>query len=307
VEGLIKEGLTLESEDKKDTLSKRGLAIYELLVMPRSGAIGKSLKDLNFRKEYGWSVIAVQRGNSSYRTDVGSMRLAVGDSLLVVGELTRKETLQASRDFIMLESSASDQPVKVKETITSVGLLAAAVVVSMFGVPIYVSVLAAALIAIFSGSVTMQEAYRAIEWQVIFVVGAMYSVSLALVGSGLAELAGSILAPLTERFGPLGLAGGSFMIASLLSQIMGGQFEMLMTGPIAISAAIQYGVNPQAVALAVAIGCSNSFLTPMAHPANLLMMAPGGYKFSDFPKIGWWLFFLSFFMLLVGMILFWGM
>ncbi len=86
---------------------------------------------------------------------------------------------------------------------------------------------------------------------------------------------------------------------------MGGQFEMMVTGPIAISAAIQYGLNPQAIALAVALGCSNSFLTPMAHPANLLMMAPGGYKFSDFFKIGWWLFLLSFVMMLVGMVLFW--
>jgi di/tricarboxylate transporter len=97
------------------------------------------------------------------------------------------------------------------------------------------------------------------------------------------------------------------LVASILSQIMGGQFEMLMTGPIAISAAIQYGISPQAVALAVAIGCSNSFLTPMAHPANLLMMAPGGYKFTDFLKIGWWMFILAFVMLLAGMVLFWGM
>jgi len=82
---------------------------------------------------------------------------------------------------------------------------------------------------------------------------------------------------------------------------------MMVTGPIAISAAIQYGINPQAVALAVAIGCSNSFLTPMAHPVNLLMMAPGGYKFSDFLKVGWWFFLLSFVMLLVGMILFWNL
>jgi len=174
-------------------------------------------------------------------------------------------------------------------------------------VPIYLAVLAAALIAIFSRSVTMQEAYHAIEWQVIFVVGSMYSISLALVHSGLAASAGSLLARSADAFGPIGLAGSSFLIASILSQIMGGQFEMLMTGPVAISAAIQYGISPQAIVLAVAIGCSNSFLTPMAHPANLLMMAPAGYKFTDFLRIGWRMFLIALVMLLVGMILFWGM
>jgi len=307
VEALACEGVRIEADDKKDSLSKRGLAVFELLVMPRSSAVGKDLKTLNFRQQYGWSVIALRRGDSNYRTDVGSMKLAVGDSLLVVGETARKESVNLERDFILLESSLSDQPVRLKETAFSLGLLVAAVIAAVLGVPIYLAVLAAALIAIFSRSVTMQEAYHAIEWQVIFVVGSMYSISLALVHSGLAASAGSVLARSADAFGPIGLAGSSFLIASILSQIMGGQFEMLMTGPVAISAAIQYGISPQAIVLAVAIGCSNSFLTPMAHPANLLMMAPAGYKFTDFLRIGWRMFLIALVMLLVGMILFWGM
>lgn len=302
---LSSQGVQIKPEDAENTLSKRGLVIFELLVMPRSGAVGKTLKDLDFRKRYGWSVLALQRGSSNYRTDVGSMRLSVGDSLLVVGESSRRDATRNDRDFIMLESSPSDQPLLLKETGISLGLLLAAVAAAALGIPVFAATLVAALLVIFSGTISMQEAYEAIEWQIIFVVGGMYSVSLALVESGLAQSAGSLLFHLVELFGPLGLAGGGFLIASFLSQIMGGQFEMMVTGPIAISAAIQYGLNPQAIALAVALGCSNSFLTPMAHPANLLMMAPGGYKFSDFFKIGWWIFLLSFFMMLVGMVLFW--
>jgi len=300
-------GVRIKSDKQEDTLSKRGLVIFELLIMPRSDAVGKTLKDLEFRKRYGWSVIALQRGSSNYRTDVGSQRLAVGDSLLVVGESARRDVLESSRDFILLEPSLSDQPLKLKETVFSLGLLLAAVAAAVLGVPVYIAVLVAALLSIFSGTISMQEAYKAIEWQIIFVVGGMYSFSLALVESGLAASVGSLMARLAESFGPLGLAGGGFLVASILSQIMGGQFEMMITGPVAISAAIQYGVNPQAVAVAVAIGCSNSFLTPMAHPVNLLMMAPGGYKYSDFLKIGWRFFLLTFIMLLVGMVLFWGL
>jgi len=307
VEKLACDGVRIEIDNKKDSLSKRGLAIFELLVMPRSSAVGKNLKDLNFRQQYGWSVIALRRGDSNYRTDVGSMKLAVGDTLLVVGETARKGSVTLERDFILLESSLSDQPLRLREAILSLGLLIGAVIAAVMGVPIYISVLIAALAVVFSGAVNMQEAYRAIEWQVIIAVGGMYSISLALVHSGLAASAGAILARSVDLFGPIGLAGSSFLVASILSQIMGGQFEMLMTGPVAISAAIQYGISPQAIALAVAIGCSNSFLTPMAHPANLLMMGPAGYKFSDFLRIGWRMFLLALVMLLAGMVLFWGL
>ena len=304
---LREKGVRIKLEDEKHSLSKRGLAIFELLVLPRSNAIGKTLKDLNFRKKYGWSVIALQRGNQNYRTDVGTMHLAVGDSLLVVGEFARKEAMRETRDFILLEPSAADQPLRKKEAVISIGLLLAAVAAAAIGVPVYVATLATALLAIFSGVISIEEAYQAIEWQVIFAVGGMYSISLALVESGIAQQAGSVMTQLADQFGPLGLAGGGFLVASILSQIMGGQFEMMVTGPIAISAAIQYGISPQAIALAVALGCSNSFLTPMAHPANLLMMAPGGYRFRDFFKIGSWIFVLSFVMLLAGMVLFWGL
>ncbi len=110
---------------------------------------------------------------------------------------------------------------------------------------------------------------------------------------------------LTDIFGPLGLAGGAFLVSAFLAQIMGGQVSILITGPIAISAAIQYGMNPQAIAVAAAIGCSNSFLKPMAHSINMIMVSSGGYKFKDFFHIGRWLFLISFIGLLVGMVVFW--
>jgi di/tricarboxylate transporter len=92
-----------------------------------------------------------------------------------------------------------------------------------------------------------------------------------------------------------------------LTQFMGGQVSALVTGPVVISAAIAVGANPQAVAVATAIGCSASFFTPLAHPVNILMIAPANYKFSDFLRAGWILTILSFGMLLLGLKVFWGM
>jgi len=302
---LLAFNIQIKPANRDNSLSKRGLTVFELLVAPRSGAVGKTLKDLNFRQRYGWSVLALQHGTDKYRTNVGSRRLAVGDSLLVIGESGKRELIRRDRDFILLEPNLADQPILLKETIISVSLLFGAVAAAALGVPIFIAMLAAAVLLLLTSTLSMQEAYEAIEWQVIFVVGGMYGLSVAMVQTGLADITGQWMVRLADVFGPLGLAGGAFLISSILTQIMGGQVTILVTGPIAISAALQYGLNPQAIAVATAIGCSNSFLTPMAHAVNLIMISPGGYQFGDYFKIGRWLFLIAFIGLLAGMILFW--
>jgi di/tricarboxylate transporter len=110
---------------------------------------------------------------------------------------------------------------------------------------------------------------------------------------------------LVTPLGPLGLAAGAYLLTALLTQVMGGQVTALVTGPIAISAALSLHTNPQAIAVATAIGCSASFFTPIAHPVNILMIGPANYQFKDFIRIGWRLSIVCFVMLLIGMVLFW--
>jgi di/tricarboxylate transporter len=302
---LAKEDLHISQEDHRNHLSKRGISVFELLVAPRSKALGKSLKDLDFRRQLGSSVIALQRGDRVFRTDVGNRRLKVGDALLVVGESSRRHLIKDSHDFILLEPSPADQPLRRRDAALSLGLLLAGIIASALGVPIYLSMLISALLAILFGTISMREAYAAIEWQVIFIVGGMYSLSLAMVQTGLADMAGGWLSAFADYFGLLGLAGGAFLISALLTQVMGGQIVVLMTGPVAISAALSLGVDAKAIALAAALGCSASFLTPMAHSVNLLVMVPGGYAMRDFFRIGWRLFLVCFLAFLVAMTIFW--
>jgi di/tricarboxylate transporter len=136
-------------------------------------------------------------------------------------------------------------------------------------------------------------------------IAGMYSVSVAMTNTGLAQMIGERMLSLVAPLGPVGLAGGAYVMTTLLTQVMGGQISALVTGPISISAAISLGTNPQAIAVATAIGCSASFFTPIAHPVNLLMMAPANYRFSDFFRIGWRLTIVCFIMLIVGVMLFW--
>jgi di/tricarboxylate transporter len=126
-----------------------------------------------------------------------------------------------------------------------------------------------------------------------------------MVQTNLADLWGQSIIATAYPLGPLGVAAGAYLLTVLLTQFMGGQVTALVIGPITISAAISLGVNPQAVAVATAIGCSTSFMTPMSHPVNILTVAPANYRFVDFLRAGWPLTLVSFGMLLVGLTFFW--
>jgi di/tricarboxylate transporter len=165
--------------------------------------------------------------------------------------------------------------------------------------------LAAALLLLITGMLSMEEAYQGVKWQAIFLIAGMYSVSLAMVNTGLALRIGGVMIAIVTPLGPLGLGAGAYLLTAALTQVMGGQVTALVTGPIMISAAISLHTSPQAVAVATAIGCSASFFTPIAHPVNILMIAPANYEFEDFFHIGWRLTIVCFVMLLVGLIVFW--
>ncbi len=302
---LVRMGLDILPADKQAHLSLYGITLAEILLAPRSSWEGKTLKEIDLRQRYGLTAIALKRLTRSYRTDVGNLPLQMGDVLLVLGQPRRIRKLQHQSEAIVIESNPGDQPVHIIQAVLTVGITLAAVGASIAGAPVFLSVLAGAVLVLLLNLVTLEEAYQTIEWQAIFLIAGMYAVSLALVQTGLAALLGKGMLSLVGPFGAIGLAGGAYLLTGVLTQVMGGQVSALVTGPVVISAAISMGVNPQAVAVATAIGCSASFFTPMAHPVNILMIAPANYKFSDFLKAGWILSLLSFAILLLGLFIFW--
>jgi di/tricarboxylate transporter len=307
VNALRKTDLEIQHPVKNGHLSAQGVTFYEVILSPHSKVNGQTLKQIEFRKHYGLTVVALQRLDRIYRTDVGDIPLSLGDSLLVIGTSDQIKALKQSIHFIVIEPNPSDQPINRRASIQSAAVMVIAIAAAIAGVPIYLSMLAGALLVVLLGILSMDEAYRAIEWQAIFLIAGMYAVSLAMVNTGLAAYLGNAMINLVQPLGSIGIAAGSFILTAVLTQFMGGQVTALVTGPIAISAAISMGVVPQGVAVATAIACSASFLTPLAHPVNILMIAPANYKFSDFFNIGWILTILSFLMLLIGLKLFWGM
>lgn len=307
VSQLAAQGAEIGREQPVGYISKRGVSLIEVILAPHSRVEGQTLRELDFRRNYGFTAVALLRGRRSYRTDVGAFKLAPGDSLLMVGAPDQLRRLRANPDFIVMEPDLSDQPIQTRRAVLALVILGAAIAVSIVGFPVYLAMLIAAVTMILTGLLSMEEAYRAMEWRAIYLIAGMFAVSVAMVQTGLAGLIGNVVLGVVSPFGPIGLAAGSYLLTAALTQIMGGQVSALVTAPIAISAAIGMHTSPQAMAVAAAIGCSASFLTPIAHPVNILMIGPGNYRFSDFFRVGWWLTVISFAMLVLGMVLFWGL
>jgi di/tricarboxylate transporter len=157
-----------------------------------------------------------------------------------------------------------------------------------------------------TGCINLDDAYRGISWRVVFLIAGLLPLSLAMINTGLAERIGQSIVNSLAAYGPLALVAGLFLLTLVVTQVIGGQVAALIVGPIAVTAALQSGVNAQAAAVAVAIACSAAFLTPIAHPVNILMMGPGSYTPRDFLRVGSGMTVVTLLALLLGMRLFWG-
>ncbi len=286
-------------------ISQFEVTLIELILAPHSAYAGKTVKQMNFRRKYGFTVVAVLRRGRSYRTDVGDIQLELGDSLLMIGPQARVRDLRVNPDIIPLETEPVYRAVPRRRAVISILIFLAAIIFALLGVPVYLSVLAAAVLVLLLGFLPIQEAYRSVEWQVIFFIAGMYVASLGMVHTGLADLVGRSVLAVVGHPSPLGLAAAVFLLAAGLTQFMGSQATAFVVGPIAISAAIHLGVNPQAIAVSTALGCSASFLTPISHPVNVIMMGPGNYRAGDFLRVGLGLMLVVFLAMLAGMVLFW--
>jgi di/tricarboxylate transporter len=283
------------------------IELAEVVVGPRASFIGQTLQQLRFRTKFGLTVVSLWREGRSYRTNVGTIPLAAGDALLITGPLDRIQQLQLAEEpgFIVLHTQPAEQPFGRQAVIAVVITMIVLVATATGWVATGEAMLAGAAALIVSGCITMDDAYRAIEWRVITMIAGLLPIGVALTETGLGAKIGTLLTSNLAAYGPMALLTGLFLMTVLMTQLVGGQVTPLIIGPIAISAALSAHVNPQAIAVAVAIGCSTAFLTPIAHPVNGLMMGPGNYRFGDFLRVGLGLTVVCLLTLLIVMPLVW--
>jgi di/tricarboxylate transporter len=139
---------------------------------------------------------------------------------------------------------------------------------------------------ILTGCLTMEEAYRYVEWKAIFLIAGMLPLGIAMERTGAAQLIADGIVAAVGPLGPLALLAGFFLLAAGASQVMPNPAVAVLLAPVALNAAQDLGISPYSVMMAVAISASAAFMSPVGHPSNLLVMGPGGYRFSDYLKAG---------------------
>ncbi|MFN8376094.1 MAG: SLC13 family permease, partial [Anaerolineae bacterium] len=278
----------------EDVPSVRETLLAEVIVPPRSAAEGKTLQQLTFRAKYGFTPVALWRDQRSYRTDVSRFELKSGDTLLLLGPPERIHDLRSQQDFVLMKTAAGEQALDLPRVLLTLAIAVGALTAMFLGAPVELAMLTGAALLLLLGLIKPDEAYSAIKWRAIFLVAGTMSISVAMVQTQLAQLVGGAVVNIAAPFGAMGLVAGAYLLSAALTQVMGGQISPLVVGPITISAAIHLGVNPQAIAVVTAIAGSISYITPLSHPVNILMIAPANYKFSDFVRSGWILTIICF-------------
>jgi di/tricarboxylate transporter len=306
VEQLVELGVAIEVEsDREDDFSSDYIGMAEVIIAPRSRVVGQTLKQINFRQKFGLTVIALWRSGRSYRTDVGELPLQFGDALLMHGPRDKLHLLQAEPDFIVLLPENVEAQRPAKAWLAAAIMLMTLSVMAIGWLPVAEATFTGAVLLIVTKCLTMDEAYQAIEWRAVFLIAGMLPLGLALTKTGAAAWLGQVLIQTFGGFGPLILLAVFYLTAMLLTQFVSGQAAAVIVAPIALSAAIQINSSPYAFAMAAALACSTAFMTPIAHPVNLLVMGPGGYAPRDFVKVGLPLTVVVFIVLLFVLPLVW--
>ena len=268
-------------------LESTSIVILEVVLSPRSQLLGQTVRETHFREKYGMMVLAVWNGERVIRTGLQDLRLAFGDALLLQGMRQRLSLLRSDPDLIVLSSDEAQVSEVSKKGWLALAIFGLAVLIAAVG-PFSVSevMLAGALIMVIANILTLEQAYRVIDWRIVFLVAGMLPLGLAMTKTGATALFANALTSAVGPYGPQALLLGLLTLTVLLSQAMKGAAVSAVIVPIAIQAAQQIGVDPRALAMGVALASSMAFVTPLGHPVNILMMGPGGYTFKDFFKVG---------------------
>ena len=276
-------GLDVEPE----RLLTRGRGVAEVVIPPRSGLAGETAFPGMVTESGDLVVLAIQRGEEDL---VGETTLAVGDTLLLKGTWGALDEHLDDPDILVV-----DEPDQVRRQVAPLGssarltllVVGAMVVLLATGVaPPAVSGLLAACAIVVTRVLTIEQAYRGIQWTTVILVAGMLPLSTAMTQTGAAnELADGLVDVVGDR-GPRALLLGLVLLVLVLGQLISNMATALIVIPIAVSAAAELDVSAKPVLMAVCVAAAAAFITPVATPANLMVMEPGGYRFGDYWKLG---------------------
>lgn len=271
-------------DDKK--MSSDEVRLIEALVPPDSLLVGRTLKSAHFTRRFGSRVLAVQRRGRTIRSRIARIRFEPGDTMLLQCDKKELEGLLNSESLIVT-NELTDLHLRKNRVFAAVGIMVAVVALAAFHVlPILVAAIVGAVAMVLSGCIRLEEAYKAIDWKVIFLLGGILPLGIALQERGTAEiLASNFLKPLIQ-YGPVTVLALLYLITAVMTETMSNNAAAILLAPIAISMAGSLDVSPRPFLMAITFAASTSFATPIGYQTNTMIYAPGGYRFFDYLKLG---------------------
>ena len=281
---LIDEKLTQKELEQEDNI------LAECLITDNSELIGQTLQEANFRRSFGSFVLAIRREGEVIRRKLSQFILKPFDTLLVYGPQDRVNQLASREGFIVLgkvNASLDSHPLWWLSIFT----ILFAVVMAIFKIiPIVVGVILGVIVLLIARVITPNEAYSSIHWQVIIVIAAFLPMGAAMKKTGLDEIISNFIGNIVNLFPvdliPYFLLAIIYLITMVLTEIASNVATAIIMTPIALTLATQFGFDPRPFIFAVCYAASASFITPIGYQTNLMVFGPGGYRYSDYIKVG---------------------
>jgi len=263
-----------------------GHNLVEVVIAPGSSLVGESLVSTGFRQRYDATVLALRRGRELVRRRMDQIPLKVGDTLLVQATTDSIERLEANRNFIVA-SEVERHDWRESKTWLAIGIVAAAVGLAGAGIlPIVVSALAGSFAMVVTGCLKPGELYDAVQWDVIILLAGVIPLGIALEQTGAASLLAQAVVASADFLPTVGVLALFYLVTALLTNVISNNASVVLMIPVAVEAAQSIGASAFAFLLAVMFAASTAFMTPVGYQTNLFVYGPGGYRFTDYLRVG---------------------
>lgn len=283
-----KEGVILKPERKfaEEDLLFNEAKMVEAVITPNSRLIGKTIKSISFRNSFGATVLAIRHRGKIMHEKLANTVLLAGDVLLIEVKRDWLPQLRKNTAFILI-SEVTLTKMKKSKIIISILILSAVVLAAAFNLmPIVGTAIIGSVLLILTGCVSLEEAYKAVDWKVIFLLAGLVTLGIALQKSGGAEYISNGIIHLASSSNPHVLVSIFFFLSMALTAFMSNNASVALLIPISLVTANTLAIDSRPLIMAVTFAASIDFMTPIGYQTNTMIYGPGNYKFTDYLKVG---------------------
>jgi di/tricarboxylate transporter len=278
-------GIKYDLEVFADELSLDNSGIMEAMITPRSSLIGKSMRDVGMRKKYGVNPLAYFRNGKLFVENISTLTIRAGDAILLQGAWEKFHILKDKSDFFFTHDVKGELMYPGKAKLAVTGLILALILALGLHVQLSIALLTGALFMILSRVLTIDEAYKAVDWMTVFLLAGLIPLGIAFQKTGAANYIALNIMNLIGDVSPLVLLAVIGGLTSFFTLVTSNVGATVLLVPLCMNMALEAGIDPQIAALTVGVAASNTFVLP-THQVNALIMRPGGYKPADFVRAG---------------------